>query len=292
MLSDAGDRQSRWARCQGMPRKADVSKKSLGQHFLSDRAILDRIVAFSGVGEADTVVEIGPGRGALSQVLARRVHQLIAVEVDPDLIPGLQAMMPENMDLVERDALSLDYLTLVKTPYHIVANLPYNIATVLLGRFLEARQAISSVTVLVQKEVADRIASRPGSKQYGPLSVGVQYYADPERGFVVPAGAFSPRPKVDSRLIRLRWRPNVGNLPGFERFVGQAFRSRRKKLANNLQNMLEFDRPAILRALAEHAIDEDTRPESLSVDQFAALYRVFSYSFASSGTREVPRGPL
>jgi 16S rRNA (adenine1518-N6/adenine1519-N6)-dimethyltransferase len=248
------------------------SKKSLGQHFLSDPRILERIVAFSGVGDADTVVEIGPGRGSLSLVLARRVHRLIAVEVDADLIPRLADLLPENAELVQADALGLDFHALMETPYHVVSNLPYNIATPLLARFIEARRAISSVTVLLQKEVADRTLSGPGSRQYGPLSVGVQYHAEVEKGFVVPAGAFSPRPKIDSRVIRLRWR-QVPDVPGFADFVGKAFRSRRKKLARNLENLTGEDRQVIVTLLESLGIAGDARPEDVGVDQFVALYR-------------------
>ena len=254
-----------------------MPRKRLGQHFLTDPRILRRIVDFADPGAGSTVVEIGPGRGHLTRVLAERAGRVIAIEVDPDLAGPLRAAMPPNVEILGRDALEIDFPALAGEAYAVVANLPYNIATPLIERFIQARKRISSVTVLVQKEVAERILASPGTRVYGPLSVGIQHYAIPKGGFQVAPGAFRPPPKVHSRVVRLDWRAHVADVPGFRTFVGGAFSSRRKKLFNNLIAMFPGKgKEELAAALTACGLPPDIRPEGLTPGQFLALWRILS----------------
>lgn len=246
-----------------------LHKKKFGQHFLSDPNILCRIAAFARIQPGDTVLEIGPGRGALTRELAAAAKKVIAVEIDADLIPVLRQTMPDNVEIIEGDALEVPF---PEGPFHLVGNLPYNVATPLFKRFIELRASILDVTVMIQKEVADRIRAKPNDEAYGPLSVLMQYYAIPEKGFTVPPGAFTPKPKVDSAMIRLTWRPDVPYDKEFTDFVHHAFGSRRKKLINNMLPLFQQSRGDLLAAIAESGIREDARPENLSVEDFHRLY--------------------
>jgi 16S rRNA (adenine1518-N6/adenine1519-N6)-dimethyltransferase len=248
-------------------------KKRFGQHFLNDPSILRRNVAFAGVRPEDTVVEIGPGAGSLTRELARAARRVVAIEIDRDLIPDLRASMPDNVEIIEGDALSAPWPA---GSFHVVANLPYNITTPLFKRFIEERTRIAAVTVMIQKEVAERIGAGPRTREYGPLSVLVQYYAMVEYGFTVPPGAFKPRPKVDSSVTRLTWRPDVRNAPAFTDFVHQAFATRRKTLANNLLGMFRsLGRNEISQRIAAAGIPAGARPEELSVSEFMRVYNQF-----------------
>jgi len=248
-------------------------KKRYGQHFLSDRHILQRIVRLAAIGSEDTVVEIGPGAGALTRELATAARRVIAIEVDRDLIPELRNSMPGNVTVVEADALEADLIKLAGSPFHLVGNLPYNIATPLLKQFISAREHILDVTVMLQKEVADRLRASAGSKDYGPLSLLIQYYATPIRGFTVPPGAFTPRPKVDSAVIRLEWKPGVPSSKDFTDFVQKAFGSRRKKLVNNLVPLCPGrSREEIVTILENEGLSRDARAETLTVEQFLRVY--------------------
>ncbi len=248
-------------------------KKRFGQHFLSDPSILRRIVQFAQITSNDTVVEIGPGAGSLTAELAQVAHRVVAIEIDRDLIPPLRLSMPGNVDIIEGDALEVEWPS---GRFHVAGNLPYNVATPLLKRFIERRDRISSVTVMVQKEVAERLAAEPSTRDYGPLSILVQYYATVKYGFTVPPGAFKPRPKVDSAVIRLEWIPDVPSARAFTDFVQQAFASRRKKLANNLLSMFDsLDREEILRRVTNAGIAANARPEEVSVTEFLRVYNQF-----------------
>ena len=229
---------------------------------------------FSRVGPSDTVVEIGPGRGALTKTIAERVRRVVAVEIDRDLVEMLRTSVPPNVQIVERDALETDLAEVSPEPYHLLGNLPYNIATPLFERFVHARTHIRSVTVMIQKEVADRILARPGTREYSPLSIGIQYYAEVERGFPVQPGAFTPRPKVDSAVIRLTWRDDVADARALMEFVRKAFTSRRKKLVNNLMTIYgNKNRNQLADTLNAVGIDPDARPEDLSVDHYVKLFQ-------------------
>jgi 16S rRNA (adenine1518-N6/adenine1519-N6)-dimethyltransferase len=181
--------------------------------------------------------------------------------------------MAPNVEIIEGDALELDFSKLAGEPVHIVANLPYNVATPLFKKFIAHRDLIVDVTVMIQKEVAVRVMALPGSGEYGPLSVLVQYYAKPAYGFTVSPGAFHPRPKVDSAVIRLDWKPGVPDARDFTDFVHKAFSTRRKKLVNNLmRNDSSFSRDDILKCLERAHIPANARPEELSIDDFLRVY--------------------
>jgi 16S rRNA (adenine1518-N6/adenine1519-N6)-dimethyltransferase len=248
-------------------------KKRYGQHFLTDPGIPRRIVAFANVSANDTVVEIGPGAGALTRQLAATVERVIAIEIDADLIEPLRLQVPDNVDILHADALQIDFGELAGKPFPLIGNLPYNITTPLFKRFIEYRRHILSVTVMIQKEVAARIVSSPGDEAYGPLAVLLQYYAIPQWGFLVPPGAFRPKPKVDSAVIRLEWRPGMPDARGFTDFVQHTFASRRKKLINNLVHMFPAQpRNQLIERIRAARIPENARPENLSVEDFHRLY--------------------
>jgi 16S rRNA (adenine1518-N6/adenine1519-N6)-dimethyltransferase len=248
-------------------------KKRFGQHFLTDRSILRRIVELARIQPEDTVVEIGPGTGALTAQLAEAARRVIAIEIDRDLIRSLRASMPANVEVIAGDALEVEW---PGGTFHLVGNLPYNVATPLLKRFIEHRDHISDVTVMVQKEVAGRLISGPSTREYGPLSVLVQYYATVKYGFTVSPGAFKPRPKVDSAVIRLEWKPGVRTARAFTDFVQRAFESRRKKLANNLLSMFSsLGRAEIFRRILAAGVAANARPEELSVAEFLRVYNQF-----------------
>jgi 16S rRNA (adenine1518-N6/adenine1519-N6)-dimethyltransferase len=248
-------------------------KKRFGQHFLTDRSILQRIVKLAHIHHDETVVEIGAGAGSLTSELAAIAQHVIAIEIDRDLVPSLRASMPENVEIVEGDALEVPWPA---GQFHVVGNLPYNVATPLLKRFIDHRQFIQDVTVMVQKEVAERLIAEPSTPEYGPLSVLIQYYATVKYGFTVAPGAFKPRPKVDSAVIRLEWNPDVPAARAFTDFVHHAFGSRRKKLVNNLLSMFgSLGREEIRKRMRSAGIPENARPEELSVEKFLRVYNQF-----------------
>ncbi len=248
-------------------------KKRFGQHFLSDVNILRRLIRFAEISAEDTVVEIGPGGGSLTRELAAVSKRVIAIEIDRDLIHDLRAGMPANVDIVEADALEVDLSAVASEPFHLIGNLPYNVATPLFKRFIECRSRIRNVTVMIQKEVADRIVAAPDTAAFGPLSVLIQYYANAKYGFTVSPGSFRPPPKVDSAVIRLDWRPNVPDAREFTDFVHDAFGSRRKKIVNNLIAMFpDLSRDQIILKLEKANVPVDARPQNLSVAEFQRLY--------------------
>jgi 16S rRNA (adenine1518-N6/adenine1519-N6)-dimethyltransferase len=248
-------------------------KKRFGQHFLSDPRILRRIVRLAGIQLSDTVVEIGPGAGALTRELAAAAKRVIAIEIDRDLIDSLRSRMPGNVEIIQGDALEFDYDVLTPYDCHVVGNLPYNITTPLFRTFIDSRRRIMDVTVMVQREMAERIVAKPDSAAYGPLSILLQFYATPKYGFTVAPGAFHPRPKVESAVIRLDWRAGAPDSRGFTDFVQRAFGGRRKKLINNLLHMYRGkSRQELLSLLQRVGVPPDARPEELSVEDFQRVY--------------------
>ena len=248
-------------------------KKRFGQHFLTNPAILQRIAEFARIRPSNTVIEIGPGAGTLTLELSKRTRRVIAIEIDHDLIPSLRATMPPNVEVIEGDALEVPF---PDEPFQVVGNLPYNVATPLLKRFIEFRDRILDVTAMVQKEVAERLTAEPSTREYGPLSVLVQHYATATYGFTVPPGAFKPRPKVDSAVVRLEWKTGVPDNRGFTDFVHRAFTSRRKKLLNNLLSMFgPLGRDEVLRRMTNADVPANARPEDVSVTQFLRVYNQF-----------------
>jgi 16S rRNA (adenine1518-N6/adenine1519-N6)-dimethyltransferase len=248
-------------------------KKRYGQHFIHDRNILQRIIDLAHIQLTETVIEIGPGSGTLTRELAAVAKRVVAIEIDRDLIGALRRTMPANVEIVDADALSVDFSKYADAPFHVVGNLPYNVATALLRIFITHRARISEVTVMLQKEVADRVLAEAGSRDYGPLSVLIQYYAEPTYGFRVSPGAFTPPPKVDSAVIRLDWKRDVADFPAFTDFVHLAFNSRRKKLINNLGAILPGrTRDDLAEILRSSGVSVDARAETLTIEDFLRVY--------------------
>jgi 16S rRNA (adenine1518-N6/adenine1519-N6)-dimethyltransferase len=248
-----------------------VPKKHLGQHFLSDFFILNRIVEAADISPDDTVVEIGPGPGGLTKLLAERAKRLIAIELDHELCIKLTSVLSgyKNVELIEGDALQYDFRNIGR--FKVVANIPYYITTPLIFRLLEEKAALQGMTLTIQKEVAERIVAKPGGKDYGVLSIMVQYFAVPELKFIVPKEAFWPVPKVDSAIVHITTREAPLVIPVDEKLffsvVRTAFSHRRKTLANSLKTMDENIKDIIIGA----GIDPQRRPETLSISEFAVL---------------------
>lgn len=251
------------------------AKKSLGQNFLRDPHYLGRIADAAQVGPADQVLEIGPGLGHLTTVLTERARKVLAIEVDDRLIPHLQDKFGSvsNFELLHTDALEYDYETLTGR-WKVVANLPYYISTPIIQKLIVRREKFISLTLMLQKEVAERIASPPGGKEYGYLSVLVQFYTVPRIEFKVPPGAFTPRPEVDSIVITLtlRDRPAVEVKDGafFFRVIKAAFSQRRKTLRNSLKQ-LGAPKEKMDAVLNNTGIDLARRAETLTVEEFGKL---------------------
>ena len=254
-----------------MPR----AKRRLGQHFLSDPRLLARIADALGAGAGDTVLEIGPGPGGLTAALAERAGRLVAIEKDRELVPSLRARFPQAT-IVEADALEADWQALAGPRFLVAGNIPYNITSPLIDKALEPPRP-ERIVFLVQKEVADRVTARPGVPAYGALSVGVQSVARAERLFTVPAGAFQPRPKVDSAVLRLTplAEPLVSAAEqgSFRRLVVGMFGFRRKQLARGLRELTGWEASRVAGLLAELGIRPEVRPEVLPPESFVALLR-------------------
>lgn len=255
-----------------MPR----AKRRLGQHFLADPRILARIADALGAGPADTVLEIGPGPGGLTDALARRAGHVVAIEKDLDLVPPLQTRF-SNVRVIAGDALELDWHNLVPRSFLVAGNIPYNITSPLLDKALLPPRP-SRIVFLVQKEVADRVNAQPGTPEYGALSIGVQTVATAERLFVVPAGAFHPRPKVDSAVLRLvpRNEPLIpdAEAESFRAFVVGLFGFRRKQMLRGMRELTGWDAVRVGRLLEAAEIASTDRPEVLSPETFVVLHRV------------------
>jgi 16S rRNA (adenine1518-N6/adenine1519-N6)-dimethyltransferase len=249
------------------------AKKSLGQHFLKNPRILGRIADALEATSADTVVEIGPGLGGLTAILAARAGRVVAIEKDHALLPVLREQLPA-VRFAEGDALEIDWHAAASGPYLLVGNIPYNITSPLLEKALEPPPP-ARIVFLVQQEVAERVAASPGSRAYGALTVGVQAQAAVERLFRVPAGAFVPRPKVDSALLRLRpfARPVVPDerRRQFRRLVVGLFGFRRKQLLRGLRELTGWLPDRVANVLAGTGLDGSRRPETLAVPEYVAL---------------------
>ena len=247
-------------------------RKRFGQHFLHDRGVVRRIVSAIAPRPGDNMVEIGPGTGVLSRELLATLDALQAVEIDRDLAASVrQELSTRGLVVHLCDALAFDFASLAHGPreLRVVGNLPYNISTPLLFHLFEYREAISDMHFMLQREVVTRLAAPPGGKDYGRLSVMAQLHCHVEFLFQVAPGAFTPPPRVDSALVRLRPRDRLvvapEQLAAFGRVVAQAFGQRRKTLRNSLRGLLDA-------AQMERAgVDPSSRPETLSVHAFAAL---------------------
>lgn len=262
-------------------------QKKFGQNFLIDMHVLEKIMDAAGVGPGDCVLEIGPGIGTMTQMLAERAAKVIAVEIDNNLIPILQDTLSayDNVKIIHNDILKLDLGKLVEEEnggklIKVVANLPYYITTPIIMGLFEAEVPLDSITVMVQKEVADRMKSGPGNKDYGALSLAVQYYSDPVIAANVPPNCFIPRPNVGSAVIVLRRHQtpavSVNNEKMMFRLIRASFNQRRKTLVNGLNNApdIPFSKEQITEALEQMGLKANIRGEALTLEQFAELTNI------------------
>jgi 16S rRNA (adenine1518-N6/adenine1519-N6)-dimethyltransferase len=276
------------------------AKPILGQHFLSSEDAAMRIVDALGEMAQSTVLEIGPGRGILTSPLANRARRLIAVELDRVLAAQLRLKfgMARNVEIIEGDILKIDFDSLfgpkpglgrpgieLKTePVKVVGNLPYYITSDILLRLFDYAKYFESIVIMVQREVADRIAAEPGGRDYGLLSATAQLYARVENLFTLPPGAFSPPPKVHSSVLRLTLEPQQQKLgvagDGFIDFLRLSFGQKRKTLWNNLRS--KYAEPDLRRALAQAEVKPAARAETLSLEASAAIYRALHDSAGHS----------
>lgn len=259
-------------------------QKKFGQNFLIDTHVLEKIISAAGITKNDCVLEIGPGIGTMTQYLAENAGHVVAVEIDRNLIPILKETLADydNVTVINEDILSVDIKTLAEEynggkPIKVVANLPYYITTPIIMGLFESGVPIDNITVMVQKEVADRMKEGPGSKDYGALSLAVQYYAEPEIVANVPPNCFIPRPNVGSAVIRLtrhKEMPVEVKDPALMfKIIRASFNQRRKTLQNGLGNApeLPYTKEQIAAAIAEMGLTPKIRGEALSLAQFAQL---------------------
>lgn len=256
--------------------------KSLGQNFLIDTNVIDKILEGARVKEGDYVIEVGPGIGTLTKEMGRTAEKVVAIEIDKTLIPILEETLSDfpNIEVINQDILKVDVQELVKEklnggPVKLVANLPYYITTPIVMKFLEEDIPVTDIVVMVQKEVADRMNAQPNTKDYGALSVAVQYYCDTEIVAKAPRHMFMPQPNVDSTVIGLHIREeqiyHVDNEDIFFKTVKASFGQRRKTLLNSLGGLGFLSKDQIREALQEANIDEKRRGETLSIEEFALL---------------------
>ena len=254
---------------------AHVPRRSLGQHFLIDKNIVHKIVRLAELQPGETVLEIGPGRGILTEALLDSSGLVVAVELDAALCAHLRATLGRrsNFRLVEGDALTFDYAQ-VPSPFLVVANLPYYVSTPLLFRLLEGRRRIDRLVLMLQEEVVARLAAAPGGKDYGALSIAAQFYCEVRQAFRVPPTCFRPKPQVGSAVVVLtplpKPRVSVADEAFFFRIVRAGFAHRRKALPNSLRDE-GFEGAPTAAALKQAGIDPRRRAETLSIEEFAAL---------------------
>lgn len=261
-------------------------KKSLGQNFLIDTNILKKIVSFANLEENSGAIEIGPGIGALTEQLARTSKKVVAFEIDQRLLPILNDTLSPypNVKIIHNDVLEADVAEVISEEFDeindimVVANLPYYVTTPIIMKLLEEHLPIRGIVCMLQKEVADRISAKPGTKDYGSLSIAVQYYTEAETVMIVPKTVFVPQPNVDSAVIRLtkRERPavTVTDETFFFQVTRASFAQRRKTLLNNLTSQLpdgKQKKEDILQALSASGIDPARRGETLSLEEFGLL---------------------
>ena len=287
-----------------MPKVASTrrpqSKPKLGQHFLASEEVAVRVVDALGDVSQSTVLEIGPGRGILTSLLARRARRLIAVELDRVLAAQLRLKfgMARNVEIIEANILSIDFdslfgpkpglsrpgIDLKPEPMKAVGNLPYYITSDILLRLFEFSKYFDSIVIMVQREVADRIAAQPGGRDYGMLSATAQLYGRVEKLFTLPPTAFVPPPKVHSAVLRLTIDPQQEKLgvegDGFIDFLRLSFGQKRKTLWNNLK--AKYDGAELKRALAEAKVKATARAETLSLEESAAIYRALRSAHTGS----------
>ena len=287
-----------------MPKVASTrrpqTKPKLGQHFLASEDLAERVVDTLGDVSQDTVLEIGPGRGIMTSLLAKRVRRLIAVELDRVMAAQLRLKfgMARNVEVIEADILAIDFdslfgpkpglsqpgIELKPQPVKVVGNLPYYITSDILLRLFKFSKYFDTIVIMAQREVADRIAAEPGGRDYGMLSATTRLYTRVENLFTLPPGAFVPPPKVHSTVLRLSVDPQQEKLEvsgdGFIDFLRLSFGQKRKTLWNNLKT--KYDGAELKRALAEAKVKGTARAETLSLEQSAAIYRALRDAQADS----------
>ena len=255
------------------------TRKKLGQHFLVDTHVVDKIIAAAKLSGEDCVLEVGPGPGGLTQVLLQHAGHVIAVELDKQLIPVLTSLFPDdNITIIQGDILKID-LPGILAPYahcpiKVVANLPYYITTPVILYLLESGLPFKSITVMVQKEVAKRMAASPGTKDYGSLTLAIKYYADVELVANVPVNCFMPRPGVDSAVVHLSVRqgpPVATDKEQLFKVIHAAFNQRRKTLLNALSAGLELDKAYVAEVISSCGLQSDIRGEALDMSAFARI---------------------
>lgn len=265
-------------------------KKSLGQNFLIDVNILESIIRHAGIDKETGVIEIGPGIGALTEQLAIHAEKVVAFEIDKRLIPILKDTLEpySNLTLIHQDILKANVKEVMEEqfkpdqPVHVVANLPYYITTPILMKLVRENLPVSSITVMIQKEVADRMSAKPNTKSYGSLTIALQYYTEAEVVMTVPKTVFMPQPNVDSAILKLTMRKTppveVCDEDFFFTIVKASFAQRRKTLLNNLKSYFknEYEKEVIEEVLNEADIDGKRRGESLDIEEFARLSNTFS----------------
>ncbi len=264
-------------------------QKKFGQNFLIDTHVLERIIKEAGITKDDFVLEIGPGIGTMTQYLCESAREVVAVEIDKNLIPILADTLQDyqNVTILNEDILKVDINALAQeknggASIKVVANLPYYITTPIIMGLFESHVPIESITVMVQKEVADRMQVGPGTKDYGALSLAVQYYAKPEIVANVPPNCFMPRPNVGSAVIRLTCHEKPPVQVDDEKLmfslIRASFNQRRKTLANGLNNApdIHFSKEAIQESIAELGVPAGIRGEALTLEQFAALSNIIA----------------
>ena len=259
-------------------------QKKFGQNFLIDNNILEKIVENAGVTKDDLVIEIGPGIGTLTQHLCEHAREVVAVEIDKKLIPILEDTLSEydNVRVINEDILKVDVNKIAEERnggknVKVVANLPYYITTPIIMGLFESNLSLESITVMVQKEVAERMQVGPGTKDYGALSLAVQFYSKPKVVLNVPAGCFMPKPNVDSAVIKLEKHKevpvDVKDAKNMFKIIRAAFNQRRKTLTNSLANAadLNYSKDDIAKALEEMGLSATIRGEALTLEEFAKL---------------------
>ncbi len=264
-------------------------QKKFGQNFLIDSNVLESIIRGAEITKDDFVLEIGPGIGTMTQYLCEAARQVVAVEIDKMLIPILEDTLSEydNVEVINQDVLKVDIKSLAEeknngTPIKVVANLPYYITTPIIMGLFESGVPIDSITIMVQKEVADRMQTGPGSKDYGALSLAVQYYATAKVILNVSATCFMPRPNVDSAVIKLTRHKeptvNVADEKLMFKIIRASFNQRRKTLVNGLKNSpeLSFSKEQIVKAIERIGKPETIRGEALTLEEFAELANAFT----------------
>jgi len=278
----------------GLMRSHDISpKKGLGQNFLTEPRVAEKIVAAAQIASDDYVIEIGAGLGGLTQVLANKAKAVLAIELDKNLARILQELFVDlsHVEILQGDILKVDVGCLMKERgWHtakIVANLPYYITTPVIMNLLEGRSSLTMITVMIQREVAERLTAEPGSKEYGAISLAAAYYADVALSANVPRNCFFPRPNVDSAVVTMRLR-RIETDPDLEgmlfKCIKAAFGNRRKTLVNCLraQDWVHNDRQALIEIVKECGFNENIRGEALSLDEFMRLASKLRHSGITS----------